>query len=292
MTRSRTSPLARRLLAGAVLLLVAVTGCSAGGSDAGGNFRLSTDQLTPTTLPPKPDHRTITAQARGPELEVFAEKPSGDGAPAVPAAHHAAGAATVQPIPRAGLAYEFARVTPTGWSFANPTYFGNPLVMVVTAADGDWLQVMIPARPNGQQGWVRAADVDLAEHRYHAELVISERLLTVWDDTTPIAQTNVVVGTEYSPTPLGTTYIAEKIPASTAGVSPNGAYGPWILATASYSETLEQFDGGLPVIAFHGTNNPQLVGSAVSNGCVRMPNDVVTLLAETLPPGTPVTIRE
>ena len=73
-------------------------------------------------------------------------------------------------------------------------------------------------------------------------------------------------------------------------MSPNGAYGPWILATSAYSEALDEFDGGLPVIAFHGTNQPDLIGSAASNGCVRMPNDVVDLLADTMPAGTPVTI--
>jgi lipoprotein-anchoring transpeptidase ErfK/SrfK len=270
------------------VLVALLAGCSSS-SDAGGNFRLSAGQLTPPTTQPAPDFTTTTAEAKGPALEVFADKPAAEGPTVAPAAYTAR---AVQPIPRQGLAYEFAQVTPTGWMFKNPTYFGNPLVMVVTSVEGEWLKVTIPARPNGQQGWVRATDVNLAQHRFHAELVLSERLFTVWDDVTPVAQTNVVVGTDSTPTPLGTTYIAEKIPAATAGVSPGGAYGPWILSTASYSETLEQFDGGLPVIAFHGTNNPQLIGSAASNGCVRMPNDVVTLLAETIPAGTPVTVRE
>ena len=47
------------------------------------------------------------------------------------------------------------------------------------------------------------------------------------------------------------------------------------------------FDDGLPVIAFHGTNQPDLIGSAASNGCIRMPNEVVTQLAETIPAGYP-----
>jgi lipoprotein-anchoring transpeptidase ErfK/SrfK len=139
---------------------------------------------------------------------------------------------------------------------------------------------------------VRAADVDLSQHQFHAELVLSERLFTVWNGYTPVAQTNVVIGTDTTPTPVGAFYIAEIIPAAVAGVSANGAYGPFILATNGYSEALERFDGGLPVIAFHGTNAPGLIGSAASNGCVRMPNEVVTLLAETIPPGTPVTIRD
>jgi lipoprotein-anchoring transpeptidase ErfK/SrfK len=280
----------------AVGLLVALTlvglvaGCGSKASDAGGNFRLSGDQLQPTTTTTAPPATTTTAEAAGAELEVFSEKPGEAGLPtAVPAAF-AAGA--VQPIPRPGLAYDFAQATPTGWRYKNPTYFGSPLVMVVTSVEGDWVKVSIPARPNGQQGWVRASDVKLAQHQFHAELVLSERLFTVWNGNTPVAQTNVVVGKDNTPTPLGTLYIAEKLPASVAGVSPGGAYGPFILATSAYSEALDVFDDGLPVIAFHGTNQPDLIGSASSNGCIRMPNDIVTLLAETIPAGTPVTIRE
>lgn len=44
------------------------------------------------------------------------------------------------------------------------------------------------------------------------------------------------------------------------------------------------------MIAFHGTNQPELIGSKASNGCVRMPNDVVSWLALVLPPGTPIDI--
>jgi hypothetical protein len=276
----------------ALALTALVAGCGTTASDAGGNFQLSPDQLQPTTTTSTlPEHTaTTTAAAKGPSLDVFKDKPA-DGATAgvVPASFSAS---SLQPIPRPGLNYEFAQTTPTGWRYKNPTYFGNPLVMVVTGVEGDWLKVSIPARPNEQEGWVRASDVNLSQHAFHAELVLSERLFTVWNDNTVVAQTNVVVGKDSTPTPLGTFYIAEKIPAAVAGVKPNGAYGPWILATNAYSEALEEFDGGLPAIAFHGTNQPDLIGTASSNGCIRMPDDVVSLLADTMPAGTPVTIRE
>jgi hypothetical protein len=285
-----------RSVAGATGLLVVLTfvglvaGCGTRASDAGANFRLSADQLQPTTTTTTPPQTTTTAEANGEALEVFSEKPGEAGPPgAVPAAFVAG---TVQPIPRPGLGYAFAQTTPSGWLYKNPTYFGNPLVMVVTSIEGDWVKVAIPARPNGQEGWVRASDVILAQHQFRAELVLSERLFTVWNGDTPIAQTNVVIGKDNTPTPLGTFYIAEKIPASVAGVSPGGAYGPFILATSAYSEALDEFDDGLPVIAFHGTNQPNLIGSAASNGCIRMPNEIVTLLADTIAAGTPVTIRE
>jgi lipoprotein-anchoring transpeptidase ErfK/SrfK len=44
-------------------------------------------------------------------------------------------------------------------------------------------------------------------------------------------------------------------------------------------------------IAIHGTNRPDLLGEAVSNGCVRVHNDQLRkLFARTLA-GTPVTVR-
>ena len=50
------------------------------------------------------------------------------------------------------------------------------------------------------------------------------------------------------------------------------------------------FGTGVGQIAMHGTNAPGLIGSAVSNGCLRMRNADVTRLANTIPIGTPVQI--
>jgi lipoprotein-anchoring transpeptidase ErfK/SrfK len=63
-----------------------------------------------------------------------------------------------------------------------------------------------------------------------------------------------------------------------------------MLPLNSYSEQLDVFDDGVPVIAMHGTSNPASVGQAASNGCVRMPNEVVSLLYDQLPLGTQVEI--
>ena len=102
-----------------------------------------------------------------------------------------------------------------------------------------------------------------------------------------VAETDVVIGKDTTPTPVGSFYLSEKIQQK----NPDGAYGPWILSTNGYSEALDLFDNGLPVIAFHGTNQPALLGTPASNGCIRMPNDVVTHLAEVLPAGTPIEIH-
>ena len=49
--------------------------------------------------------------------------------------------------------------------------------------------------------------------------------------------------------------------------------------------------GGDGQIGIHGTNQPASIGNAVSHGCVRVPNEIITQLAHNLPLGTPVTIH-
>ena len=72
--------------------------------------------------------------------------------------------------------------------------------------------------------------------------------------------------------------------------NPNGPYGTHQLSVAAFSNVLTSFGGGNGQIAIHGTNQPAKVGSAVSNGCVRMTNDDITRLVSLVPIGTPVEI--
>jgi lipoprotein-anchoring transpeptidase ErfK/SrfK len=53
---------------------------------------------------------------------------------------------------------------------------------------------------------------------------------------------------------------------------------------------LTSFKGGPGQLAVHGTNNAGEVGSNISNGCVRVPNDIILQLALQAPLGTPVNI--
>jgi lipoprotein-anchoring transpeptidase ErfK/SrfK len=90
-----------------------------------------------------------------------------------------------------------------------------------------------------------------------------------------------------TPTPTGRFYITVKLrPPQISTV-----YGAWALGLSGYSDVLEQFGTGDGQIALHGTSDPADLGREVSNGCVRMDNAAITSLAETLPLGTPVTIR-
>ena len=53
---------------------------------------------------------------------------------------------------------------------------------------------------------------------------------------------------------------------------------------------LTEFAGGDGQVGVHGTNDPASIGEAVSHGCIRVPNDVASVLDERLPLGTPVRI--
>ena len=158
--------------------------------------------------------------------------------------------------------------------------------MLVTEQRGDWLKVQIPVRPNGTEGYVRASDVDVTTHNYRLGLQLSQRKLTLYDGDVVVLESPVVIGKPETHTPTGRFYVTDKVEQS----NPEGAYGPLALPISAYSEQIDEFDNGVPVIALHGTNRPELMGQDVSNGCVRMPNDVVTRLGATIPLGTPIEI--
>lgn len=276
----------------ALVLVGAAAACSS--SEPTVESTATTEEAPGTTAGTEPPGTTSTvpasghvaqtvevATAKGATVDVYQAKP---GVPSSKITQPPAG--RVQPIPRADLNSAGSRATDSGWQFDNPTYFGNPLVFVVEENQGDWLKVHVPVRPNGSMGWVKASQVTLSEHQYAIEVSLSEAKVRAWSGSELLGEGPVVHGAAGSPTPVGTFYINEKIPQSYAG----GAYGPWILSTSAYSESMELFDNGLPVVALHGTNQPGLLGSAVSNGCVRMQNDLVTLLANAIPAGTPVTV--
>ena len=171
-----------------------------------------------------------------------------------------------------------------------------------------WAQVILSARPNKDKtgirentnyvkAWVETTKFEelWVPYQYHVIVDVSDRTVTVWkgasgEPTEVFSHTLAIVGKPARPTPsLGLTYIEAKL--SNFDGSPYGAaYGSRIFALAAFSETLEQFSGGVPQLAIHGTNVPQKVGQALSSGCIRIPNGVIDELNEVLMVGTPVTI--
>jgi hypothetical protein len=165
------------------------------------------------------------------------------------------------------------------------TEFGSARALMVTAADDEWLEVLLPIRPNGTHGWVRRADVEVRQVTLELQIDLTARTLKLLDAGAEVISTPVAIGSEEAPTPTGRFSVTDKLVTGT-----DGAYGPFALGLSGHSEVLTEFAGGDGQIGIHGTNAPDSIGQAVSHGCIRVPNDIITRLNDILPLGTPVVI--
>src|SRR4051794_20487588 len=167
------------------------------------------------------------------------------------------------------------------------TDYLQPRTFLVVEQSPDWLKVLLPMRPNNSTGWIRAGDVNLSDVPYEIHVSLADHMLRMFKDGKEVLSSPVVIGAPNTPTPLGTFYITDPVDLK---ASPNGAYGAYALGLSGYSEVLFSFNGGPGQIAVHGTNSPGQVGQDISNGCVRVPNDIILQIADQAPLGTPVVI--
>ena len=169
---------------------------------------------------------------------------------------------------------------------SNPTAERYPLVFRVQERRGDWLLVRLAVRPNGSMGWVRGGEVALTPTPFRVVVELAAHRLTLYQGREVVLQDVVAVGTAQHPTPVGEFFVDATVELANAG----GAYGPYQLSVAGFSNVLTRFAGGAGQIALHGTNNPAALGRDVSHGCIRLRNESITRLARTVPVGTPVQV--
>jgi len=170
--------------------------------------------------------------------------------------------------------------------FRNPTADGAPLVFLVRRRVPGWDEVLLPIRPNGLLGWVRTRTVALSLNPYRVAVSLRGHLITVWKLGRVIERAPAGVGRSVVPTPTGSFYIVELLKQP----DPRGPYGPYAFGLSAFSRVLYSFGGGPGQIGIHGTNEPALIGTDASHGCIRVANSVITRLAGILPLGTPVVI--
>jgi lipoprotein-anchoring transpeptidase ErfK/SrfK len=171
-------------------------------------------------------------------------------------------------------------------SLASPTEMGVALVLGVLDQRGEWLHVLLPVRPNGSTGWVRASQVTITRTDYSLEVSLAAHRLTLRQGDGVLLDAPVAVGTRRTPTPTGRFFVKEIVQPE----NPSGPYGAFALGLSAHSDVLTEFGGGDGTVAIHGTNQPGLIGQDVSHGCIRLSNADVTSLADLVPLGTPVEI--
>jgi hypothetical protein len=164
---------------------------------------------------------------------------------------------------------------------------GTPRTFLVRRITRRWVRVYLPTRPNGSQGWVRRRAVRGYTNGYRLVVRLRAHKLFLWRGTKVLATYPVAVGAPHTPTPRGLFYITELL----KPYDPNGAYGPYSFGLSAHSNVLQTFAGGDGRVGLHGTNEPRLIGSSISHGCIRLRNAAVRRLARILPLGTPVLVR-
>ncbi len=146
-----------------------------------------------------------------------------------------------------------------------------------------WLEVLLPTPPNETRGWVRESGLEVSPREYDILVDLSDHTLQLRKNGETVATYQVAVGTSGTPTPQGEFFITVHVP------NPGGAYGVLALGLSAYSEVLKDWPGGGQA-AIHGTNRPDLIGSSVSHGCIRMTNADVLEVGRLAPVGTPVRV--
>jgi hypothetical protein len=169
-------------------------------------------------------------------------------------------------------------------------WYGYPMTMPIVeeTADGAWLRIMMPERPNGLTAWVKADSVTRSSSPWRMVLKLSETRVRVYKDGYEVWSAPVGIGKDSTRTPTGSYFVAviEK-------PGPHG-YGPIVLNLNAHSEDIWSWQGaGDAITAFHGPFGAEELirsgGGKVSNGCIRMlPEDQLKMDGIAL--GSPVDI--
>jgi lipoprotein-anchoring transpeptidase ErfK/SrfK len=145
-----------------------------------------------------------------------------------------------------------------------------------------WYEITIPGRPNGRTGWVPAGSVSLAPVDRWLVIYRGARKFEFYVNGKLKRTGKVAVGAPGMETPTGLFYVQAKFNPSWE------VLGAYAFETSGYSKLSDWPGGG--VVGVHGTNTPELIGQAVSHGCVRLYNKDIRYLRSLVGVGTPIKI--
>jgi hypothetical protein len=145
-----------------------------------------------------------------------------------------------------------------------------------------WYRISVPGRPNGQSGWVRAESVAIKPVAKWLRIDRAARRFQYWEGNRLVRTGKVAVGAPGAETPTGLFYVQSKFVPSAP------ILGAFAFETSAYSRLTDWPGGG--VVGVHGTPWPNLLGQAVSHGCIRLHNNDVNFLRTRVPLGMPVKI--
>lgn len=159
-------------------------------------------------------------------------------------------------------------------------------VRKTTGTDGEvWYRISIPMRPNGTYGWIPAKTVSLTPTHSQIVINLNRRTIDIYRFGKHKWHGLVAIGAPGRETPVGHYFVASRF------VPYHDTFlGVFAEETSAYSKLTEWPGGG--VVGIHGTSLPQLLGKAVSHGCVRVSNTTARHLKSLAPLGTPIWIKK
>ncbi|WP_187291330.1 L,D-transpeptidase [Cellulomonas flavigena] len=169
-----------------------------------------------------------------------------------------------------------------------------PTVLPVIEQRGGWLRVLVATRSalpsqdvaqvNGRSVWIRAQDTVTTGTDWRLHLDLAALTLTIDDGTTSTTVPVKAVGAPRSPTPAVPQFVV-----GSQWEQP-GTYTPRVLLLSSQSETIDVYDKatGTSATAIH--TSPFAQTGAISNGCIRVTDEVLDMLWGKVPAGTVLTV--
>lgn len=153
------------------------------------------------------------------------------------------------------------------------------------------LQVSLAAEPPTVLTNVSSDSSDLVTQPTRLEISLSSRQVTLYSENTPVKSYPVAIGRPGWETPTGDFQVMHMVEnpkwihpltgEAIAGGTPENPLGQYWIGF---------WTNGQDWIGFHGTPNPESVGTAASHGCIRMYNKDIEELFRQVSVGTPVTV--
>jgi lipoprotein-anchoring transpeptidase ErfK/SrfK len=295
LPRANPSQLTRGLIAEVAVIVVALilgfTGSAAfqGGPPGRSRRVVAASTPTPTTTAspasspspsdtPSPTSTTpsdVPADT-GPPQGSLRPPPSGDPVPSGSTVVYLNGPATIQ-------VYGAPDAAKRTSSLPGRNSIDQPSAFLVLDQQPGWFHVLLPVKPNGSTGWLKASDVQVATTSDYLRVTVSQFRIDHYVGGKWQAGFRVAVGKPATPTPTGLFYILASQQVAQA------PYTPGIFALSGFApQPIPGFLGA--TLGVHGWTDPSVIGTRASNGCVRLRSRDMDPLLRTLILGTPVDI--
>ncbi|HMG27717.1 MAG TPA: hypothetical protein VKH36_12985, partial [Acidimicrobiia bacterium] len=107
-----------------------------------------------------------------------------------------------QKVPELTAYQDAVETSPAVTKLSDKTEYNIPRTYLVTdqRSRPGWLKVLLPIRPNGTSGWIKASDVTLGTTDYEIRIEVGAHKLTLLKLGQPVLQSGVVVGADKTPT--------------------------------------------------------------------------------------------